>query len=95
MAVKCDQVLCDQGISGLDVFIQAQSHKSTDLIKAVIGESVAVGHKDQEEIQQQLVRLEAGPEAVAQKAMFDKGEAAVDSPDSFGVKRLFFDPALS
>ena len=34
---------------------------------------------------------EAAPEALVQKAMFDKGKACGDFSDAMGLKRLFFD----
>src|SRR6516162_919787 len=51
MAIKCDEVFFDERIARHEVVIQGQLQQCTDLIEAVIGQAVAVGYKDQKDIQ--------------------------------------------
>jgi len=62
-----------------------------DPIIAVIGNALSVGHQGQEEIEQQFMMVECGPESFTQETMFDKGETALDFTDTSGVEKLFFD----
>ena len=52
----------------------------------VIGKSLAVGHKDQEEIQDQFMVAEAGEIPTPQKTVTDPGEASFYLSDAIADK---------
>jgi len=86
MPVKSDELFLDQRVSGEQILIGIDAQKGTDLVKAVVGESLAIGHQDQKQVEQELMVAEAGPEALSHKAVLDEGEAAGDCADPPGTQ---------
>ena len=74
--VEGDQVFIYQQVAGNDIIIQRKTEQRADLVIVVIGKPLAVGHKDQEEIQEQFMVTEAGEIPSTQKTVTDPGEAS-------------------
>ena len=54
-AVKSDEVLSNQLVSGMDVVIETHPQKGAELVIAVVGKSMPVGDENKEEIEQDLI----------------------------------------
>jgi hypothetical protein len=62
--IKRKEVLVDQGVSCHEVVIKGALEQRTNLIEAVVGQPMAIGHQDQKDIQQEGMLAESGPEAI-------------------------------
>jgi hypothetical protein len=85
-AVKGDQVFVYQQITGNDIIIQRKTEQRADFVIMVIGEALAVSHKDQKEIQNQFMVTEAGEIPTPQEAVTDPGEASFYLSDAIADK---------
>jgi hypothetical protein len=85
VAIKGEEVLLDERITGDEVVIERELQQGTYLIEAVVGQAVAVGHQDQKDVQQQLMVREAGPKAIAYEAMLKESKATGDLADPLGA----------
>jgi hypothetical protein len=85
VAIKGDEVLLEERITGDKVVIERELQQGTDLIEALGGQAVAVGHQDQQDVQQPLMVREAGPKAIAYEAMLKESKAAGDLADPLGA----------
>jgi hypothetical protein len=89
VAIKGDEILCNQGISGKKVLIEREPQQGADLIVAVVRQTTAICHEHQKQVEQQLLMGEALKESISQEAMLDKGKGSGDLPDPLGTKRGF------
>ena len=64
VAVKGNQVFGDEGVPGLDVFIETEVKQGDDPIIAVEGNPIAVANQEEEEIEEEFMVGEALPEAI-------------------------------
>lgn len=85
VAIKGDEVLLDERMTGEEGGIERERQQGTDLIEAVVGQAGAVGHKDYKDVQQQFMVREAGPKAIAYEAMRKESKAASNLADPLGA----------
>lgn len=90
MAVKSDQVFFDQPVSGYQVVVEGEAKQRTEFVVAVVRQAVSVRRQDEKDIKQTLVLTQAAPEAIAQEAVLEKGEAAGDFSPAIRTEGLFF-----
>jgi fructose-specific component phosphotransferase system IIB-like protein len=90
VAIKRDEVLVDQGVACHEVVIKGALEERTNLIEAVVGQTVAISDQDEKHIEQELMLAEAAPEAIAYEAMLDESEAAGNLADPLGAQGTLF-----
>jgi hypothetical protein len=90
MAVKSDQVFFDEPVSGRQVVVKGEAKQRADFVVAVVRQAVPVRDQDEKDIEQAFVLAQAAPEAIAQEAVLDKGEAAGDLSPAIRTQGLFF-----
>jgi len=89
--VKRNKILVNQAISGKNVFIWSYANQRTYLVKAVIGDSLAIPDHDKEQINKQFMVGKTGPETLSEKTMADPGETTVNFSDSMADEWRFLD----
>lgn len=89
MSVKGNQVFGDEGVPGLEVFIEVEVKQGDDPIVAVEGNPIAVANQEEEEVEEELLVGEALPEAISQETVFDGGKAAFEPAHPFGDEECF------
>jgi hypothetical protein len=87
VAVKGNQVFGDEGVTGLDVFIETEVKQGDDPIVAVERNPEAVANQDEEEIEKELLVGEALPEPIPKEAVFNGGKTAFEPAHPFGDER--------
>src|SRR5262245_5733130 len=65
VAIKRNEVLVDQGVSCHEVSIEGALEERTNLIEAVVGQTMAISDQDEKHIEQELLLAETAPEAIA------------------------------
>ena len=89
MTVKGDQVFFDEPVSGRQVVVEGEAKQRTDFVVAVVRQAVSVRDQDEKDIEQAFVLVQAAPEAIAQEAVLDEGEAAGDLSPAIRTQGLF------
>jgi hypothetical protein len=85
VAIKREEVLLDERLTGDERVIQGELQQGPDLIEAIGGQAVAVGHQDHKDVPQPLMVRETGPKAIAYEARLEEGKAAGDLADALGA----------
>jgi hypothetical protein len=85
-AVECQEILVYKVISGQDISININGELRAYFIVGVERQTIPVCHQDKEEIQQQFFMAKAGPEAMPEETMLNKGETAINLSDSVADK---------
>jgi hypothetical protein len=82
-AVKSNQVLGDERVSGVDVAFEGDAQDGADGIDAIEADPESVAGEQQENVEAQLVTVEGREETIPKEPVRQKGEGlAVDGTDS-------------
>ena len=95
VAVKGNEIFGDEGVSCLDVFVEAEVKQGDDPIIAVEGNTKAVANQDEEVIEEEFMVGEALPEAIPKEAVFDGGKAAFEPAHPFGDEGGFMNQGVA
>jgi len=89
VSVKGNQIFGNEGVSCLDIFIQAEVKQSDDPVIAVEGNPEAVANQGEEEIEEEFMVGEALPEAISEETVLNGGKTSSDPSHSFREERCF------
>jgi len=94
VAVEGNQIFGDEGVSGVDVFLEVEVKQGDDPIVAVERNPETVANQDEKEIEEELLVGEALPEAIPKEPVFDGGKAAFEPAYPFGDEGCFMDQGM-
>ena len=86
LAIKRDEVLLDEGITGEEVVIQGELSQRTDLLEALGGQAVSSSDQDHKPLEEQCMLTEPAPEAIADEAMLEESKAAGNLANPLGTQ---------
>ncbi len=95
-AVERHKVLVDERVARREVPLQRHARQRAQRIVVVEAQAVSVPREDQQKVQDELIAVQRGEEAVVQKTVGDKGESATaNRADTIRAKGLLSKACMS